>query len=33
MWSGDLPNGFGREEWLTKNTVYEGQFLNGKKHG
>ena len=28
-----MPNGFGKETWGTKDTSYEGQFLDGKKHG
>jgi hypothetical protein len=32
-WSGDLPNGYGTEQWQSKNVQYDGQFLNGKKHG
>lgn len=34
-WVADLPDGFGREVWRKSGTVsvYEGQFLNGIKHG
>ncbi len=34
-WVADLPDGFGREVWRKNGgvSVYEGQFLNGIKHG
>ena len=31
-WMNDLPNGKGREKW-GDSTTYEGQFVNGAKHG
>lgn len=35
QWEGDLPNGKGKEIWSKPGylSVYEGEYLAGKKHG